>query len=235
MKTHIYLEAKKTVQADLQAQRPLFLSIGLFLSLAIVTLSFEAKQHLSENALVLSSNQPLNEILPDIPSTDIPPPPPGMQSPQVIEVPDEADVAEEMEVSFDVEVNAETKVQEISLTQASVPETEEENADEIFIVVEENAEPKNGMVEFYKLTTSNIRYPAQARRLGLEGRVFVQFVVAKDGSLQNIEVIKGIGSGCDEEAIRILTLSPNWKPAKQRGKPVKQRIVLPIFFKMYKG
>lgn len=230
------MEAKKTVQADLQAQRPLFLSIGLFLSLAIVTFSFEAKQRLDENALTLNNNQPLNEVLPDIPATDIPPPPAtSIQLPQIIEVPDEADIAKEMEVSFDIEVNTETKVQDIMLTQTSAPEIEAENADEIFIVVEENAEPKNGMVEFYKLTTSNIRYPAQARRLGIEGRVFVQFVVAKDGSLQNIEVIKGIGSGCDEEAIRVLGISPNWKPAKQRGKPVKQRIVLPIFFKMHKG
>ena len=234
MKTHIYLEAKKTVQADLQAQRPLFLSIGLFLSLAIVTLSFEAKQQVDENVQTLSNNQPLNEVLPDIPPTDIPPPPPNIQSPQITEVPDETDVAKEMEVSFDIEVNTETKVQDITITQTT-PEVEAENVDEIFIVVEENAEPKNGMVEFYKLTTSNIHYPAQARRMGVEGRVFVQFVVAKDGSLQNIEVIKGIGSGCDEEAVRILGLSPNWKPAKQRGKPVKQRIVLPIFFKMHKG
>lgn len=233
MKTHIYLEAKKTVQADLQAQRPLFLSIGLFLSLALVTLSFEAKQHLDEKAQELSNNQPLNEVLPDVPLTNITPPPPSIQLPQLVEVSNEADIAKEMDVSFDIEVNTETKIQEITLTQA--PALEAEDVDEIFIVVEESAEPQNGMVEFYKLASSNLRYPAQARRMGVEGRVFVQFVVAKDGSLQDIEVIKGIGSGCDEEAVRILGLSPHWKPAKQRGKPVKQRIVLPIFFKMHKG
>lgn len=235
MKTHIYLEAKKTERADLQAQRPLLLSIGLFLSLSIVTISFQAKQRIDEQVQELSSNQALNEVLPEVPTTVIPPPPPSIQLPQIIEVPDEVEVVKEIDVSFDVEVSTETKVQDIVLLQTSAPVADAEAVDEVFIVVEESAQPQNGMADFYKVTSSNLRYPAQARRMGVEGRVFVQFVVAKDGSLQDIEVIKGIGSGCDEEAARIVSLSPKWRPAKQRGKPVKQRIVLPIFFKLHRG
>ncbi len=66
--------------------------------------------------------------------------------------------------------------------------------------------------------------------MGIEGKVFVEFVVDKDGSLTQFIVVKGIGAGCDEEAVRIIQNSPPWSPGKQRGKPVKQRMVLPIFF-----
>ena len=66
----------------------------------------------------------------------------------------------------------------------------------------------------------------------IEGKVFVQFVVEKDGSLSDVHVIKGIGAGCDEEAIRVVQNAPKWKPAKQRGRPVRQRLVLPLTFKL---
>jgi protein TonB len=66
----------------------------------------------------------------------------------------------------------------------------------------------------------------------VEGRVFLQFVVNKDGSLTDIKVVKGIGAGCDEEAIRVLKSAPRWSPGKQRGVPVRQRMVLPLTFKL---
>jgi protein TonB len=68
--------------------------------------------------------------------------------------------------------------------------------------------------------------------MGTEGKVFVQFVINKDGSISDVVAIKGIGAGCDEEAVRIIQSSPQWTPGKQRGKPVKQRMVLPITFKL---
>jgi protein TonB len=77
-----------------------------------------------------------------------------------------------------------------------------------------------------------MKYPAQARRMGVEGKVFVQFVIGKDGAISDVKVIKGIGAGCDEEAIRVVQSSPSWNPGKQRGKAVKQRYTLPIIFKL---
>ncbi|MGB3618259.1 MAG: energy transducer TonB, partial [Catalinimonas sp.] len=74
--------------------------------------------------------------------------------------------------------------------------------------------------------------PEQARRMGVEGRVFVQFVVERDGTLTDVQAVKGIGAGCDEEAIRAVKESPKWKPGKQRGRPVRVRMVMPIVFKM---
>jgi protein TonB len=98
--------------------------------------------------------------------------------------------------------------------------------------VEDPASPIGGMTAFYKYVGDKIKYPSQARRMGVEGRVFVEFIIDKDGSISDVRAVKGIGAGCDEEAVRILQAAPKWKPGKQRGKPVKQRMVLPITFKL---
>ena len=77
-----------------------------------------------------------------------------------------------------------------------------------------------------------MNYPKQARRMGIEGKVYVQFVVDKDGSVTSVRAVKGIGAGCDEEAERVLKSSPKFKPGKQRGRPVKVRMMMPIIFKL---
>jgi protein TonB len=82
------------------------------------------------------------------------------------------------------------------------------------------------------MVSDKMKYPAQARRMGVEGKVFVQFVIGKDGAISDVKVLKGIGAGCDEEAIRVVQSSPSWNPGKQRGKAVKQRYTLPIIFKL---
>jgi periplasmic protein TonB len=109
---------------------------------------------------------------------------------------------------------------------------EEEVAEEIFTIVEDQPQPKGGMAAFYEYVGKNLKYPAQARRMGIEGKVFVEFVVDKDGTITDVKAIKGIGAGCDEEAIRVIQLAPKWSPGKQRGRPVKVRMILPITFKL---
>src|SRR5690606_10128314 len=103
---------------------------------------------------------------------------------------------------------------------------------EIFLVVEETAHPDGGMEKFYAFVKENMSYPTEARENGTEGRVFIEFVVEKDGSLTNFKSLKGIGHGCDDEAIRVVALSPPWVPALQKGKPVRQRMVLPVVFNL---
>ncbi|MCK5371843.1 MAG: energy transducer TonB, partial [Cyclobacteriaceae bacterium] len=92
--------------------------------------------------------------------------------------------------------------------------------------------PVGGIKAFYDFVGANLRYPPRALRMGLEGRVFVEFVVEKDGSLTDIKVVKGIGGGCDDEAVRVISLAPKWNPGKQRGNAVRVRMVLPIMFKL---
>ncbi|RYY34329.1 MAG: energy transducer TonB [Sphingobacteriaceae bacterium] len=108
----------------------------------------------------------------------------------------------------------------------------EEDPNQIFAAVENQPNFPGGMAAFYKYLGNNIRYPAVARENNVQGRVFVTFVVEKDGSLTDIKVMRGIGSGCDEEAIRVLKKSPKWTPGIQNGRPVRVQYSVPIAFNL---
>lgn len=223
------MEPKKTEKADLYKRKGLFFNIGLLVSLLIVTAAFEYRQYEEGDLVDLGAINDDFEELTDIPPTEQPPPPPPkIQQPEIVEVPDEEEIEEEIEVDLDVEITEETVIEEVIIEEAP----EEEVADEIFQIVEEPATPKGGMGAFYEFVRKNLRYPAQARRMGIEGTVYVQFVVEKDGSITDVQAIRGIGAGCDEEAVRVIKEQPSWNPPKQRGKPVRQRIVLPIKFQL---
>ncbi|MEQ8239136.1 MAG: TonB family protein [Cyclobacteriaceae bacterium] len=103
---------------------------------------------------------------------------------------------------------------------------------EVFTIVEEQPTFEGGMDPFYQYVASEIKYPEQARKMGVEGRVYVQFVVETDGSLSEVKTVKGIGSGCDAEAVRVVQNAPAFKPGSQRGKPVRVRMVMPIVFSL---
>lgn len=105
-------------------------------------------------------------------------------------------------------------------------------SDEIYLVPEEPASPTGGMTAFYEAIEREVKYPEEAVRNGVMGRVFIEFVVEKDGSLSNHRVAKGIGAGCDEEALRALkTINIPWNPARNKGVAVRSKLVVPINFK----
>ena len=224
------MEPKKTEKADLTNKSGLFFNIGLVVTLLIVVMAFEYSVRDDSGDVNLAKNTNMVEEILEVPPTEQPPPPPPkIQQPQIIEVPDEEEIKEDIKVEFDVEVTEDTKVEEITI--APVVE-EKEDVDQIFLVVEESASPKGGMAAFYKYVSDKMKYPAQARRMGIEGKVFIEFVINRDGSITDVKVMKGIGAGCDEEAIRVVQSAPPWNPGKQRGKPVRQRYVVPIIFKL---
>jgi len=224
------MEIKKTENADLDKKEFFFFSISLFITLVIVLVAFEYKQYDRPVVELIARNTNTFEEMLDVPATEIPPTPEVIvQQPRLVEVPDEQQIEEDVKFVFDVEVTEDTKIQEAVITEA--PKMEEET-EEIFTIVENTAEPKNGLAAFYQFVGAQIKYPAQARRMRVEGKVYVEFVVGKDGKITEVKAVKGIGAGCDEEAVRIIQSSPPWNPGKQRGKPVKQRMVLPIIFKL---
>jgi len=228
----LFYEPKKTDKADLEKKRPLIFSISLVITMSLLVLAFEYKQYDNTKIELVSRSTMESEEIIEIPPTDIPPPPPPatVVQPQIVEVPDEEEIKDEIKVEFDVEVTEQTKVVEFAVFER--PVIEKEDPEEIFLVVEQTAVPKGGMEAFYKYVNERLKYPAQARRMQIQGRVFIEFVVDRDGSITNVIVVKGIGAGCDEEAQRIVQGSPPWAPGKQRGKPVRQRMVLPITFKL---
>jgi periplasmic protein TonB len=226
------LEIKKNPNVDLNKKRSLLFSLSLLITLSLVLLAFEWKQYDKTIMDLTTKNSNVFETMIDVPSTQIPPPPAEVivQQPQLVAVPDEEEIKEEIKFVIDVEVSSETKIQEYVPVEA--PKVDLEETEEIFLVVEDNAEPKGGYPAFYKFVSENIKYPAPARRMRIEGRVYVEFIVNKDGKITDAKTVKGIGGGCDEEAERIVMAAPSWQPAKQRGRPVRQRMVLPITFKL---
>jgi len=102
----------------------------------------------------------------------------------------------------------------------------------VFTRVEEPATFPGGIFKFYEYINAELQYPEAAKRAKVEGRVFIQFIVEKDGTFSDIKVVKGIGSGCDEEAVRLLSKSPTWIPAKQKGIIVRQKMIQYIEFKI---
>lgn len=173
-------------------------------------------------------------VMEDIPITEMPPPPPPvLQQPEIIEVPEEEEIEEQIEMELDVEVEEETVPDvPVKIDAPPPPPPVEEKEEEIFLVVEDMPQYEGGMAAFYKYVAKNMKYPKQARRMGVEGRVIIQMVVQKDGTLGDFKVLKGVGSGCDEEALRVLKNSPKWKPGKQRGKAVTVKMTVPIIFRL---
>lgn len=104
--------------------------------------------------------------------------------------------------------------------------------DPIYTIVEYSAHPKDGIAGFYNEVARLIRYPPDARRRGIQGRVFVEFIIERDGSLTDVKCIKGVGAGCDEEAVRVIRLTGKWTPGVQGRKRVRQRYTLPIIFRL---
>ena len=110
----------------------------------------------------------------------------------------------------------------------ATPEVQEET--QIFTVVEEMPEYPGGMDAMYAYLGENIQYPDSAKINKISGKVYVTFVIEKDGSVTNVEVLRGIGGGCDKEAMRVVSEMPNWEPGKQRGQEVRVQYNLPIKF-----
>ena len=222
------METKKNEKKEVGRFYQTFFFLGLSLSLSLTIVAFEWKSVDEGPTVDLGTLDPAFEEEIKIIRTVIPPPPPPPK-PVPIKL---VETEEEIEKPENIEIDAEVKkAPEVIIIEPF--EEPEDDFNQIFTgIVETNPEPIGGYGAFYKFVSDEVKYPNAARRMGTEGRVFVQFVVDKDGSITDIEVIKGIGVGCDEEAARVMALAPKWNPGKQRGREVKVRMVIPILFKL---
>ncbi len=220
------MELKKNPNLDYQKKYVLFFNIGLVMSLLFVISAFEWKIEKSYSSVDLIDNPYGDEIV-VIPITHIKPPPkPKIKQITLIEIDNDTDV-EDIEIDFDL-----IEIDVIEDIVANNEEPPEEVVEEVKDFVETMPSFPGGLSEFYKFVRKNLKYPAQARRLQIEGKVFVHFVVDKNGRLSDIKIVKGIGIGCDKEVLRIINISPKWNPGKQGGLPVKVSMMMPITFRL---
>lgn len=220
------MKAKKNPEVDIEKKRPLLFHIGLVVSLAAVLIAFEWKtfdrsvSSLGELKVDLDEE----EMIPITKQEPPPPPPPPPPQTTIIEiVEDDEELDEELEI-MDTEIDEDTEIDIVEVVEEVVEEPE------IFTIVEEMPSFPGGEEALFKYLGSNIKYPAMARDAGIQGIVYVTFVVKEDGKIADVRVLRGVGGGCDEEAIRVVEKMPNWKPGKQRGKSVRVQYNLPIRF-----
>ena len=211
------MEEKKSPKANLENKKLTFILIGLIISLAVAWTVFEIKSYdKREIADIGRTAEVVEEEMVEITKQE--------QKPQPVEVPKQTTqiqvVEDDVEVE-DVEINAEVDQNEV-IEEYVAPEVEEEEIEEaeIFTVVEEMPEFPGGMAKLAEYLAKNIKYPQLARESGIQGRVFINFVVENDGSVTNVKVMRSLGGGCDEEAVRVVKAMPNWIPGVQDGKPV---------------
>ena len=225
------MEAKKTPRADLEKRRGMFLEIGLAVILAAALVAFNVKSYEKEVKEVSTRTADV-EIEADIIQTEqeeTPPPPP--EEPEVVAtelnvVENDAEDIHEIGI-----VNAEARADEaLEFTRVEVTEEVEEAEEEVFLVVEEEPEFPGGLDALSKFIADNIKYPQLAKENNITGRVFVSFVVEKDGRVGQVKILRDIGGGCGNEAVRVVKMMPKWKPGKQRGKAVRTQFNLPVNF-----
>lgn len=219
------MELKKSEEANLERKRVPLIIMGILFSTALVLVAFEWKTYEKEVSSLGSLQMDLieEEIIP-ISQQQPPPPPPPPAPTTVIEiVEDEKEIEEELVIE-DMEVDEETEIEFIEEVEEEVVE------EQIFTIVEDMPSFPGGDAALMKYLGKNIKYPSIAKDAGIQGTVYVTFVVDEKGDVKDVKVLRSIGGGCDEEAIRVVENMPSWSPGKQRGKPVKVQYNLPIRF-----
>ncbi len=224
------MEAKKNPKQDLQRQSFKFFLIGLSISVALTITAFEWRTQKREPVPPTfdSPTEIMFEVKPTVHEVIPPAPIPIKQN-----VPLSKSVALITLTEID---NSSVETDDVPLTDdidvnvpiATIPE---ETGPVIFTTPELMPMPIGGYKSFYEQLSNSVRYPRQAQRNHTEGKVFVEFIIDQQGNVSDLKIIKGIGDGCDEEAMRVLLLT-RWQPGKQRGVPVKVRMTLPLTFKL---
>lgn len=228
------MEIKKTPKADLESKRGIFLQIGYVVVLGLVLLAFEwTTKPKTIGSLGQLEEVDLEEEL--IPITrekppEPPPPPPPPQTTEVINIVDDDVEIEDELILDDTEADEDTEVEIIEF------DYEEDSGDEepeIFIVVEDmpTFQGKNKDA-FRTWIQQNLKYPTIAAENGISGRVYVKFYIDVDGSVKNVQVLRGVDPSLDKEAVRVVSSSPKWSPGKQRGRPVRVQFTFPIVFQL---
>lgn len=226
------MELKKSKKSDLENKKSLFLLIGLVVSLGVCLLAFEWLSKPKEISSLgsLNINVIEEEVIPITRQEDIntlkPLPPTVIEILNIVN--NTEDVNNNLDI-FDSEANNETFV-EVSPIVIPKEEKDEIEESQIFFIVEEMPEFPGGENALRSYIAKSIKYPIIAQENGIQGKVYVSFVVDKDGGISDAKIVRNVDPSLDKEALRVINSLPKWKPGKQRGKPVRVAYTVPISF-----
>lgn len=230
------MEVKKSPKADLEGGIGMSILMGMIVGLAVLFVGFEWS---TKDVQVVTADEGVADIIAEeeIEITrpeNTPPPPPPPPAPAVTEVLNvvDDDVELEQQDIISSEDDASAAQTETFVAPVVEEEEEEESAQQIFTVVEKQPEFPGGTAELFKYLSKAIKYPVIAQENGIQGRVVCSFVVNRDGSIVDIQVMRGVDPSLDKEAVRVISEMPKWEPGEQRGKPVRVRFILPVQFRL---
>jgi len=225
------MDLKKSQKASLEDKKMFFLMIGFVMVLSMLFIGFEWTK--SEVTVYEVANtdflveDELDVIQTNQDQTPPPPPPPAPEVVEVLNVVDNSKVTTSIIIDTEDDKN---KIVEVIAAPVAAPIEEEDQV--IFQVVETMPSFPGGDKELFQFLSSTIKYPVIAQENGIQGRVICQFVVNKDGTIVDVEVVRSVDASLDKEAIRVIKAMPKWSPGKQRGKSVRVKYTLPVNFKL---
>ena len=226
--------SKKSESANLENKRSIFWQIGMIIALSLVLLAFNWKTY--EKQVLLDFQRTIDNTPEDMVQVteQKPPEPPKIERPRVNLtiniVDDDSPVDDDFMISAEIDP---LDTVPVYIPRPAVAEEENFQEEEIFTVVESMPVFPGGDAGVHAYLQENTTFPKQAREVGIAGTVYVAFVVEKDGSISDVRILRGIGGGCDEEAMRVVKNMPRWTPGKQRSIPVRVNFNLGIKFTLY--
>ncbi|MBQ0142946.1 MAG: energy transducer TonB [Prevotellaceae bacterium] len=241
------MEIKKSKKADLEGQKGTSLLLGYVAALAALFVCFEytTREYAEAETPMYVPYAAMDEEVPPVtqPIFTVAPPPPAEvpQVPEILEIVDNDEEIEEEEIqsseATESAISGPTAPVQGAVYVADGPVTpvviqEDNDEDDVFQVVEEMPEFPGGMEALLAYLGKNTKYPSIAQENNIQGRVIVEFIVNKDGSIVEPKIIKSLDASCDKEALRVVKTLPKWKPGKQRGKPVRVKFTLPVMFRL---
>jgi len=227
------MNVKKSAKASLEDKKSIYALMGFVVVLSLIYIGLEwTRQEVTiwEATTLLTEVEEGIEI---IQTAIVEPPPPPPEIPDVIEILNivEDDV-ETAEITIDVEDEKDRIVVIAPTAGTGTGIVDAEDTDVPFVVVEQMPSFPGGDAALMRFLSDNIRYPVIAAESGIQGRVILQFVVNRDGSIVDIEVVRSIDRSLDAEAVRVVSMMPRWTPGKQRGRTVRVRYTLPVNFRL---
>lgn len=228
------MEKKKSSKADLEGKRNTFFLVGLVLALGVTLVAFEwrSKPVKTQSLGLLETVEVEEEIIPITRENEVKPPPPP-PPPKVVEVLNI--VADDVLIEDELEIDETEADENTIINVAPLIETgeEEEVEDQIFFnVIEEPAEFPGGDRALLNYLNSHVVYPIIAQENGIQGKVYLKFVIDEQGNVTNAQIARGVDPSLDAEALRVINSLPRFKPGRQRGKAVKVYYSSVINFKL---
>lgn len=236
------MENRESIRAELDSKRARYVKIGFVFSLvvlafllALMQIFSAPKTHIMTSVLVempleIGRVKDLKQIsLPQQqstpPSTNVPP------TTTNVDIVSDNEITE-ADIDKSTITDQKTDAHDTRSTGGSSAINSEGDSEEPvpFDILEDQPVFPGGTEALLKYMSDNIRYPTKAKEAGISGTVIISFVVEKDGSISTVKVVHGIGGGCNEEAVRIVSVMPKWTPGKQRGRAIRTQFQIPLIF-----